>query len=125
MNSEENNEKQIEKLERMEKIYADEKRHESVIDKIETEDSDFCAPLRKVFKWVLLIVWLACVAILVTGGDFTIPASGILFSGGIYSALYIPKFFRQNKKGDVVIAAIVALATIGLSVILITGNSVW
>ena len=33
MNSEENNEKQIKKLERMERIYADEKKHESVIDK--------------------------------------------------------------------------------------------
>ena len=41
MNSEENNEKQIEKLERMEKIYADAERHESVMDKIETEDVDF------------------------------------------------------------------------------------
>ena len=84
MNSEENNELQIKKLERMERIYADTEKHESVIDSIDTEPSDFCAPIRKVFKWILLIIWLACVAILITGGDFTLPASGILFSGGVY-----------------------------------------
>ena len=122
MNSEENNEKQIDKLERMEKIYADAERHESVMDKIETEDVDFCAPLRKVFKWALLIVWLACVAVLITGGDFPLPASGILFSGGIYAALNIPKFLHENKKGDVVVAAIVTIATIALSIILIIGS---
>lgn len=124
MNSEENNDLQIKKLERMERIYADTEKHESVIDSIETEASDFCAPIRKVFKWILLIIWLACVAILVTGGDFTLPASGILFSGGVYAGLCIPKFLHENKKGDAVISGIITIATIALAIILLTGNTV-
>lgn len=122
MNSEENNEKQIEKLSRMEKIYADEKKHESVMDKIELEDEDICAPARKIFKWALLITWAACAVSLVTGGDFGIAAASILFAGGIYSGLCVTKFLHLGKKGDAVVSVIVAVATILLGILLLTGN---
>ncbi len=123
MNSEENNQKQIDKLARMEQIYADEKRHESVIDKVKDEDEDVCATARKFFKWALLIVWAACVVTLFTGGDFSISAAAILISGGIYSALCITKFLHENKKGDVAAAIIVTALTVSLGILLLANNN--
>jgi|GEM_PF-1981561 len=119
MNSEENNEKQIDKLARMERIYADEKKHESVMDKIKTEDDDICATARKFFRWALLIVWAACAVTLVTGGDFSISAGAMLITAGVYSALCITKFLSEGKIGDVVVASIVAAATISLGILLL------
>jgi hypothetical protein len=119
MNSEENNEKQIEKLARMERIYADEKKHESVMDRIKTEDDDVCAIARKFFRWALLIVWVACAVTLVTGGDFSIAAGAALIAAGVYSALCVTKFLSEGKKGDVVISVIVAVATISLGILLL------
>ncbi len=119
MNSEENNEKQIEKLARMERIYADEKKHESVIDKIKDEDEDICATARKFFRWALLIVWAACAVTLVTGGDFSISAGAMLITAGVYAALCITKFLAEKKISDVVIASVVAVATISLGILLL------
>ena len=123
MNSEENNEKQIEKLARMERIYADEKKHESVIDRIKDEDEDVCATARKFFRWALLIVWAACAVTLVTGGDFSISAGAILITGGIYAALCVTKFLNEKKIGDVVVSGIAAVATISVGLLLLVGNT--
>ena len=124
MNSEENNEKQIEKLNRMEKIYADEEKHESVMDKIEFEDGDICAEARKIVKWAVLITWLACAFTLVTGGDFSLSAAGILFSGGIYLGLCVTKFLHKKKKGDAVISALGAAGMIALGILLLVSGGV-
>ena len=62
MNFEDDNKKQIDKLERMEKIYADSEKHESAMPKIEAEEEeDLCAFPRKIFKWVLVFTWAACI----------------------------------------------------------------
>ncbi len=122
MNSEENNELQIKKLERMERIYADEKKHETVAVR-DDDDQDVCFTARKFFKWALLVIWLACAFTLVTGGDFTLPAAGILVTAGIYSALCVTKFLHEKKTGDAVIAVIIAVVTIALGIILLTGNN--
>ena len=122
MNSEENNELQIKKLERMERIYADEKKHETVAVR-DDDDQDVCFTARKFFKWALLVIWLACAFTLVTGGDFTLPAAGILVTAGIYSALCVTKFLNEKKTGDAVIAVIIAVVTIALGIILLTGNN--
>ncbi|MBR5089587.1 MAG: hypothetical protein IK093_09165 [Ruminiclostridium sp.] len=121
MNSEENNEKQIEKLARMERIYADEKKHESVMSSIEDEDEDVCAVARKFFRWALLIVWAACAVTLVTGGTFSLSAGAMLITAGIYSALCVTKFLHEKKRGDAVVAVIVAVATIALGILLFVG----
>ena len=123
MNSEENNEQQIQKLARMERIYADEKKHDSVMDSIKEEDEDVCATARKFFKWALLITWLACVVTLVTGGDFTLAASAILITGGIYAGLCITKFLHENKRGDAIVSIVVAVATIALGILLLVSNN--
>lgn len=122
MNSEENNQKQIDKLSRLEKIYADSEKHESVIDRIDA-DEDFCAPLRRVVKWIVLIIWVACVFVLFTGGDFTITASGILFSAAVYIGLCIPKFLHEKKKGDVIVAIIATVGCLALAIILLTAKT--
>ena len=119
MNSEENNEKQIKKLERMERIYADEKKHESVIDKAADDEEDVCAIARKFFRWALLITWAACLFVLVGGG------AAILITSGIYAALCITKFLQENKKADAVIAVIVAVATIALGILLLVSNKAY
>ena len=123
MNSEENNEKQIEKLARMERIYADEKKHGSVMDKIDEDDEDICATARKFFRWALLITWAACEVTLVTGGDFSFPAAAILITSGIYAGLCITKFLHENKKGDAVVSIIITVATIALGVLLLVSNN--
>ncbi|MBO6231314.1 MAG: hypothetical protein J6O50_12215 [Ruminiclostridium sp.] len=123
MNSEENNEKQIEKLARMERIYADEKKHGSVMDKIDEDDEDICATARKFFRWALLITWAACAVTLVTGGDFSLPAAAILITSGIYAGLCITKFLHENKKGDAVVSIIITVATIALGVLLLVSNN--
>ena len=123
MNSEENNEQQIQKLARMERIYADEKKHDSVKDSIKEDDEDICATARKFFKWALLITWAACAITLVTGGDFTLAASAILIAGGIYAGLCITKFLHENKRRDAIVSIIVAVATIALGILLLVSNN--
>lgn len=123
MNSEENNEQQIQKLARMERIYADEKKHDSVMDSIKEDDEDICATARKFFKWALLITWAACAITLVTGGDFTLAASAILITGGIYAGLCITKFLHENKRGDAIVSIVVAVATIALGILLLVSNN--
>ena len=121
MNSEENNEKQIAKLARMERIFADEKKHEPV--EYTDRDEDICAMARKFFKWALLVVWGACAVTLVTGGDFTLAASAMLVTGGVYSGLCVTKFLHANKTGDAIIASVVAVAAAALGVLLLVGNN--
>lgn len=125
MNSEENNEKQIRKLERMERIYQDEKKHDSVIDKIKDEDEDICAIARKFFKWALLVTWAACVVTLATGGTFSLAAAAILITGGMYSALCITKFLHEGKKWDAFVSLAVAVGTIALGILLLVSNHVY
>ena len=122
MNSEENNEKQIDKLSRMEQIYSDAEKHKSVMDKIKDEDDDICAPARKIFKWALFLTWGVCLVTLVSGGDFSVAASAILFASGVYAALCVTKFIHEHKKWDTLVSVIVAVVTIALGIILLTGG---
>lgn len=123
MNSEENNEKQIDKLARMERIYADEKKHAAVQKKDDDDDEDICATARKFFRWALLITWGACAVTLVTGGDFSLSASAILITAGIYAALCITKFLHEKKTGDAVVSVLVAVGTIALGILLLVSNN--
>ena len=107
----------------MERIYADEKKHDSALDKVEDGDEDICAIARKFFKWALLITWAACAVTLVTGGDFSLSAAAILITAGIYSALCITKFLHAKKTGDAVTAVIVAVAAIALGILLLVSNN--
>lgn len=87
MNYEDDNREQIDKLERMERIYADAERHESVMDKIEEADEeDLCAFPRKIFKYVMGLMWAASLFAVFAGVDFLLPLCGILFRWG-FSAL--------------------------------------
>lgn len=124
MNSEENNELQIKKLERMERIYADERKHEPAVKgSDDDDDEDVCAIARKFFRWALLVTWLACAFTLVSGGDFSLPAAAILISAGIYAALCITKFLHEKKKGDAVVSVLIAVGTIALGILLLVSNN--
>ena len=123
MNSEDNNSRQIKKLERMERIYSDEKKHDSVPEKMTEREEDICAPARRIFCWAFLIVWLACGFTLFSGGDFSITAAAVLFVSGIYSGLCVTKFINEKKKGDAAVAVIIAIATVALGIALLAGNT--
>ena len=120
MNFEEDNQKQIDKLERMERIYADAERHESVMDKIEAEEEeDLCAFPRKIFKYVMFLMWAASIFAVFAGVDFLLPLCGILFSVGIFCALSVTMFLQKKKTADAVISIIVACACLLLAVLLL------
>ena len=123
MNFEDNNQKQIDKLARMEQVYQDKEKHESVMDRIEeAEEEDVCAFPRKIFRTIMFLMWGACIVALLMGVGFTIPLCGALFTLGIFCALSVTKFLKEKKLADAIISALVAAGTIGLSIILLTGN---
>ncbi len=123
MNYEDNNQKQIDKLARMEKLYQDVEKHESVMDKIEAEEEeDICAFPRKIFKIVLIIMFVACIGAVLMGVDVSLALCGILFSLGIYCGLCVTMFLKKEKLVDAIISALVAVGTIGLSVLLLMNN---
>lgn len=120
MNFEDDNRKQIDKLERMERIYADTERHESVMDKIEEEEQeDICAFPRKIFKYIMFLMWAASIFAVFAGVDFLLPLCGILFSVGIFCALSVTMFLRKKKTADAVISVIVACACLLLAILLL------
>lgn len=120
MNFEDDNQKQIDKLERMEKIYSDAERHESVMDKIEAEEEeDICAFPRKIFKYVMFLMWGASVFAVFAGVDFLLPLCGILFSLGAYCALCVTMFLKKKKRADAVISVLVACGCILLAILLL------
>lgn len=120
MEFEDENQKKIEKLERMERIYADAERHESVMDKIEEEEEeDLCAFPRKIFKYIMILMWAASLFAVFAGVDFLLPLCGILFSVGIFCALSVTMFLRKKKTADAVISVIVACACILLAILLL------
>lgn len=120
MNFEDDNQKQIDKLERMERIYADAERHESVMDKIEEEEQeDLCAFPRKIFKYIMILMWAASIFAVFAGVDFLLPLCGILFSVGIFCALSVSMFLQKKKTADAVISVIVACACLLLATLLL------
>lgn len=120
MNFEDDNQKQIDKLERMERIYADSERHESVMDKIEEEEQeDLCAFPRKIFKYIMILMWAASIFAVFAGVDFLLPLCGILFSVGIFCALSVSMFLQKKKTADAVISVIVACACLLLATLLL------
>lgn len=123
MNFEDNNQKQIDKLARMEKVYQDVEKHESVMDKIEAEEEeDICAFPRKIAKWLMILMWALCLAGVVAGVEFTILVCGMLFTLGLFCGLNITKFLKKDKLADAIISAVVAVACIALAVLLLVNE---
>lgn len=124
MNFKDNNQKQIDKLARMEQLYKDAEKHESVMDKIEAEEEeDICAFPRKIFKTILILTWAACIGALMVGVDVSLVLCAMLFTLGIFLGLSVTKFLKKDKLGDAIISAVVAIAVIALSVLLLTNDT--
>lgn len=120
MNFEDNNQKQIDKLARMEKVYQDTEKHESVMDKIEAEEEeDICAFPRKIAKWLMILMWGFSLVGIAAGVEFTVLVCGMLFSLGLFCGLNITKFLKKEKLSDAIISAIVAVACIALAILLL------
>lgn len=118
MNYEDENKEQIDKLERLGKIYADSEKHESVMASLE-EEEDVCAFPRKIFKWIVIFTWAACAVGLVGGLDLSLSLCGMLFSLGIFCGLCITKFLQKKKIADAVISALVCAGCIMFAVLLL------
>lgn len=115
---EEENKKQIDKLERLGQIYADSEKHESVMSELE-EEEDICAFPRKIFKWIMIITWAACVVGLFGGIDMSLALCGMLLSLGIFCGLCVTKFLQKKKISDAVISALVCAGCIMFAVLLL------
>ncbi len=123
MNFEDNNQKQIDKLARMEQLYKDAEKHESVMDKIEAEEEeDVCAFPRKIFKIIMIFTWVACIGAVIAGVDFSLALCAMLFSLGIFLGLSVTKFLKKDKLGDAIISAVVAVGAVTLSILLLTND---
>ncbi len=123
MNFEDNNQKQIDKLSRMEKVYQDSEKHESVMDKIEAEEEeDICAFPRKIAKWLMILMWVFCLVGVAAGVEFTILVCGMLFTLGLFCGLNVTKFLKKEKLADAVISALVAAACLALAVLLLVND---
>ena len=123
MNFEDNNQKQIDKLARMEKLYQDVEKHESVMDKIESEEEeDICAFPRKIAKWLMILMWAFSLVGIAAGVEFTVLVCGMLFSLGLFCGLNVTKFLKKEKLADAVISALVAAACLALAILLLVNE---
>ena len=123
MNFEDNNQKQIDKLARMERVYQDAEKHESVMDKIEAEEEeDICAFPRKIAKWLMILMWAFCLVGVAAGVEFTILVCGMLFTLGLFCGLNVTKFLKKEKLADAIISALVAAACIALAILLLVNE---
>lgn len=123
MNFEDNNQKQIDKLARMEKLYQDVEKHESVMDKIEAEEEeDICAFPRKIAKWLMILMWAFSIVGIIAGVEFTVLVCGMLFTLGLFCGLNVTKFLKKEKLADAIISALVAAACIALAILLLVNE---
>ncbi len=123
MNFEDNNQKQIDKLARMEKLYQDVEKHESVMDKIEEEEEeDICAFPRKIAKWLMILMWIFSIVGIAAGVEFTVLVVGMLFTLGLFCGLNVTAFLKKEKLADAVISVIVAVACLALAILLLVNN---
>ena len=123
MNFEDNNEKQIDKLARMEKIYQDSEKHESVMDKIEAEEEeDICAFPRKIAKWLMILMWVFSLVGIGAGVESTVLICGMLFSLGLFCGLNVTNFLKKEKLADAIISALVAAACLALAILLLVNE---
>ncbi len=123
MNFEDNNQKQIDKLARMEKLYQNVEKHESVMDKIEAEEEeDICAFPRKIAKWLMILMWAFSIVGIIAGVEFTVLVCGMLFSLGLFCGLNVTKFLKKEKLADAIISALVAAACLALAILLLVNE---
>lgn len=120
MNSTSNNDEQIQKLERLEKVYEDDRgQKESTIDKA-TEEMPFAFG-RKCANILFGAVFVFS-AIALFSGALEIPmiVTMLLFSLGLVVAAQIPVFIHKEKHADTVIAVIVAVLLVFLAIYMLT-----
>lgn len=122
MNTRENNEKNIKKLEQVAPLFDDgENKTEETEETGATTSLPPLAFARKLAVGVMLAFWAAAVVMMLGGGDFRGVLPFLLFSVAAVALLNIPAFLFKKKITDAVIAAVagtVLLAT-GISLLLI------
>lgn len=121
MNSPENNEKNIEKLEQTGKIYTDDQseKHQSKIDEV-TKEPPLAFP-RRVVGWICIALWVFSIVMLMMGQfDFSVAMPFMMFGLGAYAALNIPVFIQKGKIFDIVVCcaatAVCFIVAVGLLV---------
>lgn len=123
MNSPENNEKNIEKLEQTETVYHDEEVHESRIEEA-TKQPPLAFP-RKIAGWICIGLWAFSIIMLMLGQlDISIAMPFMMFALAVYCGLNVPVFISKGKKFDVVIciAATAVCFFVALGLLLFGGS---
>lgn len=122
MNSYENNEKQIKKLERLERVYNDDSRENKPSTVDEATKNPPLKFARRVVAGLTVLLWVMSIFMLFTGTSLELILPALMLSIGVLCGVNIPAFFAKRKFGDTVIAAIVtAVCVVGGIVLLVYG----
>lgn len=108
MNSYENNEEQIKKLERLEKVYNDDCKENKPSSIEEATKEPPLKFLRKIAAWLTILLWAVSIFMLLTGTELTLIMPAMLMSLGFVCAVNIPAFIAKKKFGDVAVCVFAA-----------------
>lgn len=122
MNTRENNEKNIKKLEQTAILFND---GENVKQQEEAEEQNTAVPepplmfARKLAVGVMLAFWVMAVVFMLGGGDFRAMLPFLLLSVAAVALLNIPVFLFKKKIADVIIAVVAGTLLISISISLL------
>ncbi len=124
MNSYENNEEQIKKLERLEKVYNDDCKENKPSSIEEATKEPPLKFVRKVAVWLTALLWAASIVMLLSGTELTLILPAMVMSLGLVCAVNVPAFIVKKKIGDVIVCLFAAaVCLIGGAVMLIYSSA--
>lgn len=123
MNSTFDNDEQIKKLERLEKVYNDDRNAEESKIEQATEEPPFSAA-RKFANIGLGVVFIIAVLSILTGTiEMYVVLALLLIAIAVVCAFQIPVFVYKKKKADTVIAILVSIGLILAAMYMFIGNN--
>jgi len=124
MNTPERNDKNVEKMRKLGKVYSesdDDKKREQR-HALENATQEYPLPTARKAAWVICGgFWAFCLGALLFGVDMRALIPFMFFALGILALLHLPIFFIKKKIFDVVVGTIFALSCIGTAVALLIG----
>jgi hypothetical protein len=126
MNTPERNNKNVEKMKKLGKVYedsADDKsREEDYTEAMENATREYPLATARRFAWVACGgFWVFCLGVLLFGIDLRGLFPFLFFSLAVVSALHIPMFYIQKKTIDVIAGTIFAISCTWVAVSLLVG----
>jgi hypothetical protein len=124
MNTPERNNKNIDKLQKLDKVYSeaseDKTREKNYSEFIERATREYPLATTRKFAWAICGgFWLFFTAGMLFGVDFRPLFPFLIFSIGFVPLVHIPMFYVKKEMINVIIALIFSLSCIGVGVSLI------